>query len=135
MKPSMKKYHIRKCVYNLLLLFLVFLVFLVTTLHKLGPKTLYHSSSQLTMMQRRISRLKKTALSAWRKRGRELLISVFSVQLHNAQFYKRKNRSTVPYGFIVRRPYQICLRSSEDTFDFIAFSIWIKALTEQGRLK
>ena len=58
-----------------------------------------------------------------------------SIQLHNAQFLefieRKKNRSTVPYGFIVW-PYQICLRSSEDTFDFIAFSIWIKALTEMG---
>jgi hypothetical protein len=70
---------------------------------------------------------------------REGVVDLSNIQLHNAQFLefieRKKNRSTVPYGFIVRRPYQICLRSSEDTFDFIAFSIWIKALTETGRLK
>lgn len=90
MKPSMKKYHIRKCVYNLLLLFLLFLV---TTLHKLGPKTLYHSSSQLTIDVEKDFYTEENSAKC-KKKGRELLISVFSY--NNAQFLEEK-KTVQPY--------------------------------------
>ena len=70
-KPSMKIYHIRKCVYNLLL------PFLVTTLHKLGPKTLYHSYSKLTIDVEKDFYTEENSMKC-KKKGRELLISVIN---------------------------------------------------------
>ena len=81
------------------------MLFLVTTLHKLGPKTLYHSYSRLTIDVEKDFYTEENSVKC-KKKGRELLISV-DIQLHNAQFLEfteEKKRSTVPYRFIVRRP-------------------------------
>ena len=54
---------------------------LVTTLHKLGPKTLYHSYSPLTIDVEKDFSTEENSVKC-KKKGREFLISVFNIQFY-----------------------------------------------------